>query len=127
MCLRIGLEDLAANALIELLEREEKREVLFEDLRRYGDFVVRFLEHPKSGKGEDVVLVYARDARQMLFSDYSAYFEPIVSDGINVGIRLRAWVGSSDLWSKFRARIPVRIMCAFMDDVAFNVLMRRAA
>lgn len=125
MCMRINIEDLAANALIELLEREGKRDVLFEDLSRYGRCVVQFLK--KQDKEEDVVLIYARDAKQLFFFDYTDYFEPISSDGGLIGIRLRDYVDSSMLWSRFRSRIKVRLLRAFMNDEAFAALVKKAA
>lgn len=35
----IGLEDLAANALIAVMKRQDKRFVSFEDLEKYGVYV----------------------------------------------------------------------------------------
>ena len=36
MCIYIGIEDLVANALIELVENTEKREVMFKELDEYN-------------------------------------------------------------------------------------------
>lgn len=41
MCIYIGIEDLVANALIELVEKSEKREVLFKQLDEYGAIIGR--------------------------------------------------------------------------------------
>ena len=43
MCIYIGIEDLVANALIELVENTEKREVMFKELDEYGALVVKYL------------------------------------------------------------------------------------
>lgn len=44
MCFYIGIEDLAANALIEILTKNsEKRFVSYEELENYGAEVVKFL------------------------------------------------------------------------------------
>lgn len=43
MCIYIGIEDLVANALIELVEKSEKREVLFKQLDEYGAQVIKYL------------------------------------------------------------------------------------
>ena len=43
MCIYIGIEDLVANALIELVEKSEKREVLFKQLDEYGAKVIKYL------------------------------------------------------------------------------------
>ena len=44
MCFYIGIEDLAANALIELLQKEENRSfITYKELERYGTQVVSLL------------------------------------------------------------------------------------
>ena len=44
MCFYIGIEDLAANALIELLQKEEKRDfITYSELEEYGTQVVKLL------------------------------------------------------------------------------------
>lgn len=55
MCFYIGIEDLAANALIEILTKNsEKRFVSYEELENYGAEVVKFL----CEKGEKAILFY---------------------------------------------------------------------
>ena len=52
MCVYIGIEDLAANALIEVMSKDEsKRFVSYEELESYGAEVVNFL----NTKGEKAV------------------------------------------------------------------------
>lgn len=125
MCMRINIEDLAANALIELLERENRREVMFAGLSRYGQCVMQVLRVQDAE--EDVVLVYARESKLLLFSDYTDYFEPITEGATCVGIRLREGVDSTMLWRRFRSRITVRLLKAFMDDNAYAALTKKAA
>ncbi len=43
MYIYIGIEDLVANALTELVEKSEKREVLFKELDEYGVKVIKYL------------------------------------------------------------------------------------
>ena len=53
----IGIESLAANALIELMDREQTREVSFDTLVRYGLEVVRVFG---MRTGEEAVLLLSR-------------------------------------------------------------------
>lgn len=122
MCVRIKIEDLAANAILELFMRAEKKGVRFDDLRRYGDCVVKILEE----SGEDAILMYSRESRQRLFSDYSAFFEPIPGNDGWDGIRLRDGVAPESLWY-FRLRITARMLQAFCDNKAYEELIRFAA
>ena len=56
MCIYIGIEDLVANALIELTEHKNQRQVLFKDLDRYGAKVVKLLNQ----EGEQAVLILSK-------------------------------------------------------------------
>ena len=57
MCIYIGIEDLVANALIELVENSEKREVMFRELDAYGAMVVKCL----NDKQEQAVLLLSKE------------------------------------------------------------------
>ena len=85
MCFYIGIEDLAANALIELLQKEEKRDfITYDELEDYGTQVVKLL----SEKGEKAVLLLSRDHTSAMFRDYSDFFEESLVDD-KLGIRLK--------------------------------------
>ena len=72
MCFYIGIEDLAANALIEILTKNsEKRFVSYEELENYGAEVVKFL----CEKGEKAILILSRDCTEAMFRNYSDFFE----------------------------------------------------
>ena len=115
MCVYIGIEDLAANALIALLDRALKekssacqRFVPFSQLLALGTIMVeRFKE-----KGEDAVLIYSREANERLFADYSAFFEFRAVSG-EEGVYLKEGVGVDDLWVFFRSTITMRMMEVF--------------
>ena len=63
MCFYIGIEDLAANALIEILTKNsEKRFVSYEELENYGAEVVKFL----CEKGEKAILILSRDCTEAI-------------------------------------------------------------
>lgn len=113
----IGIEDLAANALIELIERYNKREVLFRELDDYGALVVKVLNQ----RGDQAVLILSKERTTEFFRDYSDYFE-LFSAGKDDGIRLKEKVTSNALWEKFRGYLSINALLAFMDKDAVAVL-----
>lgn len=117
MCIYIGIEDLVANALIELVEKSEKRDVLFKQLDEYGAQVIKYL----NDKQEQAVLVLSKERTNDFLYDYSDYFE-LFSSGIDEGIRLKEGVSVSQLWEKFRGYLSVDVMLAFMDRVSVRAL-----
>lgn len=117
MLIYIGIEDLVANALIELIENNNIREVLFKDLDEYGAMVVKYLNN----KNEQAVLLLSKERTNDFLHDYSDMFE-IFSDGINDGIKLKNEVGVEQLWKKFRGYLSVDVMMAFMDTMAVSKL-----
>ena len=119
----IGIEELAANALIELLRQDSTtRFVRFSTLLDYGVEVVRLLR----AEDEKAVLMYSRERNDMLFTDYSCYFESAMEDGW-AGVRLKDGITIDDLWIHFRTSLTLRLLEAFMNDVAVNVLKKVAA
>ena len=117
MAIYIGIEDLAANALIELVEKSEKREVLFKELDVYGAMVVKYLKD----KQEQAILILSKERTNAFLRDYSEFFELYTSEG-NEGIRLKTGVGVEQLWETFRGYLSVDVMLAFMDQVSVSVL-----
>lgn len=117
MCIYIGIEDLAANALIELVERSEKREVLFRELDEYGAEVIKYL----NDRQQQAVLVLSKERTNDFLYDYSDYFE-LFSRGMDEGIRLKEGIAVSQLWEKFRGYLSVSVMMAFMDNVSIKAL-----
>ena len=78
MCFYIGIEDLAANALIELLQKEENRSfITYKELERYGTQVVSLL----SERGEKAVLLLSRENTNAMFRDYSEFLKRILTMG----------------------------------------------
>lgn len=106
----IGIEDLAANALIELLNRKNCREVSFETLRNYGMTVVRLLA--KSGKG--AILTMNREGTYNMLHDYSDFFD-INENGGRETIILKDGKTAEDLKLHFRAYLGLDCFIAFTD------------
>lgn len=117
MCIYIGIEDLVANALIEVVEKSEQREVLFKQLDEYGARVIKYL----NDKQEQAVLVLSKERTNIFLHDYSEYFE-LISKGIDEGIRLKEGITVDQLWEKFRGYLSVDVMLAFMDENTVKAL-----
>lgn len=118
----IGIESLAANALIELMEKAHTREVSFDTLVRYGMEVVRIFGMQT---GEEAVLLLSRQDQLDMIENYSEYFEVEFSGTYTGTFRLRDTVSSSELEKlkeRFRWTMTVRLFEAFMSPDALQKL-----
>jgi hypothetical protein len=119
MRLYIGIEDLAANALIEVLsENEEKRFVTYKELTDYGNMVVQIL---RTSINEKAILIWSRDYTNALFRNYSDIFIEKKTDA-GLGIALRDGVDVDKLIEKFRGYLAWDVLLAFTDERATSVL-----
>ena len=120
MCVYIGIEDLVANALIEVVEKNaERRVVFFRELDEYGAMVVKYLNE----NNEHAVLLLSKERTNSFLHDYSEFFELYSEDGkIDEGIRLKDGVTTSSLWERFRSYLTIDVMRAFMNEEALNKL-----
>lgn len=117
MYLYIGIEDLVANAIIELVENSHRGEVLFSQINNYGATVVKILsEHDKTA-----ILILSKERTNAFLHDYSDYFE-LFSNGKEEGIRLRDNISSDELWAKFRGYLSIEVMKAFMNKRSIQAL-----
>jgi len=110
MYMYIGIEDLVANAIIELVEKSQRREVLFSEVNRYGATVIQIL----SENDKKAVLILSKERTNAFLHDYSHFFE-LFSNGIEEGIRLKEGISVDDLWAKFRGYLSIDVMMAFMN------------
>ncbi len=111
MCVYIGIEDLAANALIEVLKKGDKRFLTYNEIENYGAQVVQIL---KDG-GEKVVLILSRDNTDAFFRNYAEFFEEREMDG-KWGIALKDGKEAVDLVEQFRGYLALDVLLAFMDS-----------
>lgn len=109
MCKFIGIDDLAANALIELVEANKSNEVSFSRLIEYADAVIEIL---KNEENESVVAIYTRDRRNNFLSDYTDLFE-IKQKEDGEYIALREGKTAGELWYHFRSVLSVKWIIAF--------------
>lgn len=94
MCFYIGIEDLAANAMIEMLKKEY---------------------------GEKAVLILSRENTDALFRNYSDFFEEGEQDG-KKGIKLKIGKEIDDLIRQFRGYLALDVLLAFMNQRSVQVL-----
>ena len=114
MCFYIGIVDLAANALIEALEKGDKRFLTYSEIENYGSKVVQILNE----KGEKAVLILSRENTNALFRNYSEYFEE--RDG--KGIALKDDKDVDDLIEQFRGYLALDVLMAFVNERSVTTL-----
>ncbi len=122
MCTFIGIESVAANALIELFEKRNETEISFDTLVRYGMQVVRILQ----GKTNDeIVLLLSRKYQINMVENYSDFFEAdFFADGSGV-FRLKETNKQETLQALkeyFRWTLSIQLLDAFMSEDALHVL-----
>ena len=114
----IGIEDLAANALITLMSSDqEKRFVSYSDLEEYGNMVMQIL----TSKGKKAIFILSRKSTTVFFCDYSNIFEEIESNN-QKGISLKEGVTVDDLIDRFRGYLSLDLLLAFTDHRSAEVL-----
>ena len=123
MCYYIGIEDLAANALIEILQTKAKEDfsqciVTLKELEKYGAEVVRYLDEEK---GEKALLILSRASTTHMFGNYSDFFEEIETDQ-GTAIALREGKTVEDLIERFRTYLAIDLIHAFMAEKTVRVL-----
>lgn len=117
MCFYIGIEDLVANALIEVLEKGSRRFLTYDEIENYGAQVVRILNE----KGEKAVLILSRDNTNALFRNYSEFFEEAEQSG-KAGILLKEEKEVEDLIEQFRGYLAFDVLLAFMNKQSVKTL-----
>ena len=122
MCYYIGIEDLAANALIEILKTKENVQteqcrVTLAELEAYGNQVIQYLNE----RGEKAVLILSRENTSLMLRNYSDFFEEVETDN-GISIALKEGKTVSDLVEKFRTYLALDLMMAFMNTETVRVL-----
>ena len=122
MCAYIGIEDLAANALIEIIDNKKGAEpkfVSYNTLQEYGLEIVKIL----SQKGEEAVLILSREETRKMLRNYSDIFIECMQDGVE-GIRLKDNVTTDELIARFRGYLSLDVLLAFMAEKAKKILWK---
>jgi hypothetical protein len=120
----IGIEELAANALIALLQRNPaERFVRFSTLRQYGLAVVK--RYKKSTRDE-AILIYSREANSLLFTNYSDFFVPCMDDEGYEGIAVKEGKTVRDLMAMFIVPLPVDVQMVMADSSLIEKYLQAA-
>lgn len=118
MCFYIGIEDLAANAMIEMLKKGGRRFLTYSKIEMYGTEVVQILKE----NGEKAVLILSRENTDALFKNYSEFFEEGEQNGKR-GIKLKDDKQEEDLIRQFRGYLALDVLLAFMNQRSVQVLV----
>lgn len=113
----IGIEDLAANAMIELLKKGDQRFITYNGVEMYGAEVVQILKE----SGKKAVLILSRENTDALFRNYSEFFEEEEQNG-RKGIKLKDDKKVEDLIQQFRSYLALDVLLAFMNKRSVQVL-----
>lgn len=113
----IGIEDLVANALIEIVERTGKRTVSFSQLNEYGEAVVERLKIQKI----DATLLFNRNLTNRFFYDYTNYFK-ITETSSDIQVTLKSEITTKDLRNRFRTKLSLDVLKAFVSEEPISIL-----
>lgn len=113
----IGIEDLATNAMIELLKKGGQRFITYNEIEMYGAEVVQILKE----SGKKAVLILSRKNTDALLRNYSEFFEEEEQNG-RKGIKLKDDKKVEDLIQQFRSYLALDVLLAFMNKRSVQVL-----
>lgn len=113
----IDIQDLAGNALIELIEKTGKRTVLFSQLNDYGNAIIAKL----GSENIDASFVHTKEKVEQLFDTCSDVFlfEEVGND---IKVTLKNGVLTDTLRGRFRVPIAFRLLKAFVADSTLKTL-----
>lgn len=114
----IGIEDLAANALITVLREDQGQTfVSYQQIESYGNKVIQVLKN----NGNKAVLILSRNHTEAMFRDYSHFFEE--SDHLgSKGIQLKKGIEVDNLVETFRGYLALDLLLAFVDEESISAL-----
>ena len=116
----IGIEDLVANALIEILRQENSsRRISLPTLVEYGA-VVKILTQ----SGQDAILFLTKDSAYEFIHDYADFFTIAEYEGVEY-IELHEDIIIEALRRQFRRNLTVDLAKAFNEAETRNVLVSK--
>ena len=114
----IGIEDLVAGALIELMKQEKKeRKISLQMLADYGAVIVRLL----SDSGQNAILFLTKESTYDFIHDYADYFAIKRYDGVEY-IQLNDNITLDMLQELFRRNITVDLAKALFGKESIQAL-----
>lgn len=119
MCIMLNMEDLVANALIELLENKSSRKVSFNQLESYKNNIIQMFKEQK----KDVVVSISDDNTDRLLSMYSNFF--YIRETTNEKyIYLKEEKNEYDLRRNFRSYLPLDMIKIFYNENVLQPLLK---
>ena len=119
MCISIGIEDLVANALIELVGKAKRRSVKFSELSNYGAMVLKIL----NANNEEAILILSREGTNAFLHDYSEFFETQINDcDGEEEIALKNGKDIHELKKIFRGYLSLDMFLAFVSKESLKAL-----
>ena len=114
----VRIEDLIANAFIELVERTGKRTLTSAQLTNYEKVVVSNL------KERDIDVIFAFSCITVLhFLDrYSDYFQLVETEN-GWNFSLKENVSTKFLRTNFRSRVPLKVLPSFVAENAIETIL----
>lgn len=113
----IDIQDLAGNALIELVEKAGKRTVLFSQLNDYGDAIIGKLK----GENVDASFIYTKEQVEQFFDTCSDVFL-FKEAGNDIKVTLKSGVLTDVLRERFRMPIAFCLLKAFVAESTLKTL-----
>lgn len=114
----IGIEDLVASALIELIKHEEaNRKISLQTLAEYGTVIVRLLTE----SGQKAILFLTKESTYEFVHDYADYFSIKVYNDIEY-IELNDGVTIKELRVQFRKNLTVDLAKALNGKESLEAL-----
>lgn len=114
----IGIEDLAASALIELMKHEKSdRKVSLQALSDYGAVIVKIL----TKQGQNAILFLTKESTYEFVHDYAEFFSIKMYDGIEY-IELQDDVTIENLRYQFRKNLTVDLAKALTKRESLTAL-----
>ena len=118
MCYYIGIEDLVANALIEIVDKTKNRSVSFKKLNEYGAIIIRTL----NSQNKESILLLSRDKTDDFIHNCTEYFTIREDDQGESFIILNDGITTDQLREKFRVNLSFNVLLAFINKQSLEVL-----
>lgn len=114
----IGIEDLVANALIEIVEQTNNRTVSFSQLNNYGEAIIAKL----SNENITATLIFSKDATNQFFHDCSDIFSIKETDS-DILITLNENISTEYLRNRFRINLTLNMLKAFVSQEVIKTIL----
>jgi len=118
MCKYIKIEDLAANAIIDMLEKKGLNRVSYKQIIQYGNTIKKIYDEIYD---DYTVLIMSGEAVSSFIRNYSNYFfiDTFENDECIV---LKDGITTELLREEFRARLPIELLYSFTCKASMEAL-----